>query len=90
MIKRVLGLSALVIALVSFAFWLPSFTGVTHSRAQEVAVLWGFFSALAWGLSVTGNLIWTALGAFSTVQFNSWSNLLAAVCAATAVGYTRI
>jgi hypothetical protein len=90
MVKRVLGLSALVIALISFAFWAPPFTAVTHSRAQEIAVLWGFFSALAWGLSVIGNLVWTTLGAFSAGQFNSWSNLIAAICAATAVGYTRI
>jgi hypothetical protein len=90
MIKRVLGLSAAVIALVSFAFWAPSITAVTHSRTQELAALWGFFSALAWGLSVIGNLIWRTLGVFSTAQFNSWSNLLAAVCAAIAVGYTRI
>jgi hypothetical protein len=90
MIKRVLGVSAAVIALISFAFWAPSFLGVMHHRAQEFAVLWGFFSALAWGLSVIGNLIWTTLGVFSTAQFNSWSNLNAAICAATAVGYTKI
>jgi hypothetical protein len=90
MIKRVLGLSAAVIALISFAFWTPSVTAPTHSQAQEFAVLWGFFSALAWGMSVIGNLIWTSLGVFSRVQFNSWSNLVAAICAATAVGYTRI
>jgi hypothetical protein len=90
MIKRVLGLSAAVIALISFAFWAPSFTAATHGPAQEFAVLWGFFSALAWGLSVIGNLVWTTLGVFSRAQFNSWSNLLAAVCAATAVGYTKI
>jgi hypothetical protein len=41
-------------------------------------------------LSVIGNLIWNTLGVFSTAQFNSWSNLLAAICAAIAVGYTRI
>jgi hypothetical protein len=90
MIKRVLGLSAAVIALISFAFWVPSLTAAAHSQAQEFAVLWGFFSALAWGLSVIGNLIWTALGVFSRAQFSSWSNLLAALCAATEVGYTRI
>jgi hypothetical protein len=90
MIKRVLGLSAAVIALVSFAFWAPSITALTHGRTQELAALWGFFSALAWGLSVIGNLIWRTLGVFSTAQFNSRSNLLAAVCAAIAVGYTRI
>ena len=90
MIKRVLGLSAVVIALVSFAFWAPSLTVATHGRAQELAVLWGFFSALAWGLSVIGNLIWPSLGVFSRAQFGSWSNLLAAICSATAVGYTRI
>jgi hypothetical protein len=90
MIKRVLGVSAAVIALISFAFWAPSFIGAMHHRAQEFAVLWGFFSALAWGLSVIGNLIWTTLGVFSTAQFNSWSNLIAAICAATAVGYTKI
>ena len=90
MIKRVLGVSAAVIALISFAFWAPSFMAVTHSRAQEFAVLWGFFSALAWGLSVIGNLVWTTLRVFSTTQFNTWSNLIAAICAATAVGYTRI
>ena len=90
MIKRVLGLSVAVVALVSFAFWAASSTAVTHGRAQELAAAWGFFSALAWGLSVIGNLIWTTLGVFSTAQFNSWSNLVAAVCAATAVGYTTI
>ena len=90
MIKRVLGLSAVVIALISFAFWAPSLTAVSHGRAQELAALWGFFSALAWGLSVIGNLIWSTLGVFSTPLFNSWSNLLAAVCAATAVSYTTI
>jgi hypothetical protein len=90
MIRRVLGLSALVVALILFSFWAPSLTGVTHNRAQDFAVLWGFSSALAWGLSVIGNLIWSSLGAISTPQFNSWSNLIAAVCAATAVGYTRI
>jgi hypothetical protein len=90
MIRRVLGLSAAIIALISFAFWAPSFTAVTHSRAQDFAALWGFFSALAWGLSIIGNLIWTTLGVFSRTQFSSWSNLLAAICAATAVGYTRI
>jgi hypothetical protein len=90
MIKRVLVLSAAVIALISFAFWASSLTAVTHARAQEFAVLWGFFSALAWGLSVIGNLIWNTLGVFSTAQFDSWSNLLAAICAAIAVAYTRI
>jgi hypothetical protein len=90
MIKRVLGLSAAVIALISLALWAPSLTGVVHSRAQELAALWGFFSALAWGLSVIGNLIWRTLGVFSTAQFDSWSNPLAAVCAATAVSYTTI
>ena len=90
MIKRVLVLSAAVIALISFAFWAPSLTAVTHARAHEFAVLWGFFSALAWGLSVIGNLIWSTLGVFSTAQFNSWSNVIAALCAAIAVGYTRI
>ena len=90
MVRRVLVLSTVVIALISFSFWVPSLTGVTHSRAQEFAVLWGFSSALAWGLSVIGNLIWTTLGVFSRAQFGSWSNLLAAICAVTAVGYTRI
>jgi hypothetical protein len=90
MIKRIVGLSAAVIALISFAFWAPSFSAVTHSRAQDFAVLWGFFSALAWGLSVIGNLIWSTLGVFSRAQFSSWSNLLAAICAAIAVGYTKL
>ena len=90
MIWRALGLSAAVVIIISLVFRLASIAALTHQEAQAVAALWGFASALAWGLSVVGNLVWTTLGMFSTTQFNSWSNLIAAICAATAVGYTTI
>ena len=90
MVMRAMGMFALVVATISVAFWLASTAALPHQQAQAAAALWGFASALTWGLSVVGNLIWTRLTFFSTAHWNSWFNLLAAVCAATAVGYATI
>jgi hypothetical protein len=90
MVMRAIGMFALIVGTISLVFWLASTAAVPHQQAQAVAALWGFVSALTWGLSVVGNLIWTSLGLFSTVHWNSWFNLIAAVCAATAVGYATI
>ena len=48
----------------------------------------GVASALAWGLSVVGALIWSSLGIVSSIYWNSWFNLFAAGFAALAVGYS--
>lgn len=48
----------------------------------------GVASALAWGLSVVGALIWSSLGFVSSIYWNGWFNLFAAAFAALVVGYS--
>ena len=45
-----------------------------HAEAQVLAVLWGGISALAWGLSVVGTLVWEDFGIVSSIKSNSWFN----------------
>jgi len=90
MVQRAIAMFALVVVTISLTFWLASTAAVPHRQAQSVAALWGFASALTWGLSVVGNLVWTGLGVFSGVYWISWFNLIAAICAAAAVGYATI
>ena len=90
MISRVIVMFALVVVTISLIFWLASTAAIPHQRAQAVAAFWGFASALTWGMSVVGNLVWTGLGVFSRASWNSWFNFIAAVCAAAAVGYATI
>jgi hypothetical protein len=80
----------LVVGLVSAAFYSSYTSPVGHSVAQVAATGYGFLSALAWGLSVMGGLIWTRLGFISSPVWNSWFNFIAAVLAAIAVGYAAI
>jgi uncharacterized membrane protein len=57
-------------------------------KSSDLALYAGVASALTWGLSVVGGLIWSNL-LFSSIYWNSWFNLFAAVFAALAVGYTK-
>jgi hypothetical protein len=59
----------------------------THKEPNHVLVA-GVASALAWGLSVVGALIWSSLGIVSSIYWNGWFNLFAAAFAALAVGYS--
>jgi hypothetical protein len=58
--------------------------------AQRDAVIFGFFSALAWGLSIIGSHVGARLTFISDARWNSIFNFFAAGLAATAVGYTYI
>jgi hypothetical protein len=61
----------------------------SHSNPSGfLALAAGVASALAWGLSVVGALIWGHFGILSSIYWNSWFNLFAAAFAALAVGYT--
>jgi hypothetical protein len=40
-------------------------TSRPHAEAQVLAVFWGAISALAWGLSVVGTLVWEDFGIVS-------------------------
>jgi hypothetical protein len=80
----------LVVGLISLAFYSSYNSSVTHQMAQLAATGYGSLSALAWGLSVVGGLIWTRLGFISSPIWNSWFNFIAAVLAAVAVGYAAI
>jgi hypothetical protein len=71
----------LVIAVIGWAFWYSH-----NHQSAAFALAAGVASALAWGLSVVGALIWTSLGVLSSVRWNSWLNLFAAAFAALAVG----
>jgi hypothetical protein len=62
-------------------------TSRQHAEAQVLTVFWGGISALAWGLSVVGTLVWEDFGIASKIKWNSWFNFFAAGLAATAVGY---
>jgi len=72
----------LVVGVIGWAFWYSH-----NHQSAAYALAAGFASALAWGLSVVGALIWTRLGVLSSVRWNSWWNLFAAAFAALAVGY---
>ena len=63
-------------------------SGYGTSRPHAEAVFWGGISALAWGLSVVGTLVWEDFGIVSSIKWNSWFNFFAAGFAATAVGYS--
>jgi hypothetical protein len=77
-----LGLTVLIIATIFVAF------SYSHgNRSGALAIAAGVASALAWGLSVVGMLIWSHR-VFSSSYWNGWCNLFAAVFAALAVGYT--
>jgi hypothetical protein len=56
-------------------------------RAQIVAIVFGFFSAMAWGLSVLGSHIGARLTVVSDARWNSIMNFFAAAFAALAVGF---
>jgi hypothetical protein len=49
-------------------------TSRPHAEAQVLAVFWGAISALAWGLSVVGTLVWEDFGIVSSIKWNSWFN----------------
>jgi drug/metabolite transporter (DMT)-like permease len=63
-------------------------SGYGTSRPHAEAVFWGGISALAWGLSVVGTLVWEDFGIVSSIKWNSWFNFFAAGFAATAVSYS--
>jgi len=74
----------LILVLVSIC---AAFVYSQQNRNAAYSLGFGFLSALAWGLSVVGALIWTRLGPFSSVYWNAWFNFFAAAFAALAVGY---
>jgi hypothetical protein len=80
---RGLLLAILVVVIIGGAF---AYAHANRSTALSVDA--GVASALAWGLSVVGALIWSHLGIVSSIYWNSWFNLFAAAFAALAVGYT--
>jgi hypothetical protein len=76
-------LTVCVILIIGGAFYYAH----THKQ-QHLFVETGVASALAWGLSVVGAIVWSSLGIVSSIYWNSWFNLFAAAFAALAVGYT--
>jgi hypothetical protein len=77
------GLTVCVIIIIGGAFY------YAHSHREPNFLLEaGVASALAWGLSVVGALIWSSLGIVSSIYWNSWFNLFAAAFAALVVGYS--
>jgi hypothetical protein len=77
----VIGLILVVIAIILGAFF------YSHgNKSQALGIAAGVASALAWGLSIVGALIWSHF-VFSSIYWGSWFNLFAAVFAALAVGY---
>lgn len=77
----VIGLILVVIGMILGAFF------YSHgNKSQALGIAAGVASALAWGLSIVGALIWSHV-VFSSIYWGSWFNLFAAVFAALAVGY---
>jgi hypothetical protein len=61
----------------------------TACRGPSLSRILGrYISALAWGLSVVGTLVWEDFGIVSSIKWDSWFNFFAAGFAATAVGYS--
>jgi hypothetical protein len=79
-------LTVCVIVIIGGAFYYAH----THKQPNNpnYFIATGVASALAWGLSVVGALIWSGLGIVSHPYWNSWFNLFAAAFAGLAVGYT--
>jgi hypothetical protein len=53
-------------------------TSRPHAEAQVLAEFCGGISALAWGLSMVGTLVWEDFGIVSSIKWNSWFNFFAA------------
>ncbi len=87
---------AIVFGSVSWAFFSALHSGFAHADAQNAALGYGYASALCWGLSVVGYLIWSSLlpvwfGITTTSNFwISWFNLFAAISAAASVAYSTL
>jgi len=80
--------NAMAQSAISLAFDRGYASHLPHAKAQILAVFWGAAAALAWGLSVAGTLLWTDLGIFSSVRWNSFCNFFAAGFAAATAGYS--
>jgi hypothetical protein len=81
-------LRAALMALIIIVFIWILFDFARPYRTPGRALAAGLASALAWGLSVAGSLIWRHLGILSHIYWNSWFNLFAAGFAAMAVALT--
>ena len=78
-----------VVLVISGGFYVGYVTLRPHTArpAQVLTLFWGFMSALVWGLSIVGSLVWRDLGLASSTGWNSWFNFFAAGFASLAVGY---
>jgi hypothetical protein len=72
-----------VIIIICGAFYWPHY----YLRSAHLALVTGVLSALSWGLSVAGALIWSHYRVIGSIYWNSWFNLFAAVFASLAVGF---
>ena len=64
-----LVVSVAVVLVISGGFYVGYVTVRPHTArpAQVLALFWGFMSALAWGLSVVGSLVWRNLSLASSI-----------------------
>lgn len=87
---RSIGVFAFVTVFFVGAFNFSRNSDLSHAQASEVALTFGFLSALAWGQSVSGLLLWRNLGLLDRPEWNGWFNFFAAALAALALGYQSI
>lgn len=98
MMKMLIAVGVLVVVVgsISWTFFGALQSGISHTDAQAAALGYGYASALCWGLSIVGLLIWRGLlpawlGMVTTSTFwNGWFNLFAAIGAAAAVAFASI